>query len=108
MARRQDGCVGADLRVGRVGELGRGEIDDDGRPSRRQQALEVALAAADVEHRGEVLVDDPAGDGCVDVAEHLDVAIAAAPALGIRVVIGPDYGHRSASTATMRPSTGQV
>jgi len=45
IACRQDGCVGADLRVGRVGELGRGEIYDDRRPSRRQQALEVALAA---------------------------------------------------------------
>ena len=108
IAKGQVQCVGADLRVGSVGELGRGEIDDDRRPSRREQAPEVALASADVEHRREVLVDDAAGDRCVDVAEGLNIAIAAAPAAGIRVVIGRKRGHQSASRPTMRASTGQV
>jgi len=97
----------------RVGDLGRGEIDDDRRPARREQALEVALAAADVEDRREVLVDDPACDERVDVAEDLDVAIAAAPALGVRVVVGGERRHQSdvrtgSSTPAMRASTSQV
>jgi len=90
-----------------------GEIDDHRQPSRRHQALQVALAAADVEHRREVLSDDPACDGGVDVAEDLDVAIAAVPAVGVRVVVGRECGHQSqvrigGSTPTMRASTGQV
>jgi hypothetical protein len=82
IAHGQDGRVGADLGVGRIGELGRREIDDDRRPSRREQGLEVTLAAADVEDRREVFAGDPARDGCMDVAEDLSAAIAALPAPG--------------------------
>ena len=98
--------VGADLWVRGLRELGGREVDDDCGPTRRQQALEHASAAADIEDRRESLPSDAIGDRPMDVPVDLPGPVRAARPPGVGVVVERRRLHRREATARLRCRSG--